>query len=129
MKIIILGAGKVGASAAESLSREEHDITLVDRDPGALNALQDRLDIRVVEGHASSPEVLRRAGAEDVDLMLAVTDSDEVNMIACQVAHALFHTPTKNARVRPADYLAHPGLLFRAEIPIDGLIRPEQAVS
>ncbi|MDA7956735.1 MAG: Trk system potassium transporter TrkA [Gammaproteobacteria bacterium] len=129
MKIIILGAGKVGASAAESLSREEHDITLVDRDPGALNALQDRLDIRVVEGHASSPEVLRRAGAEDVDLMLAVTDSDEVNMIACQVAHALFNTPTKIARVRSADYLAHQGLFCREEIPIDVIISPEQVVT
>ncbi|MGR3983746.1 MAG: Trk system potassium transporter TrkA, partial [Gammaproteobacteria bacterium] len=129
MKIIILGAGKVGASTAEILSREEHDITLVDRDPKMLGALQDRLDIRVVTGHASSPEVLQRAGAEDVDMVLAVTDSDEVNMIACQVAHALFNTPTKIARVRSPAYLAHRGLFCKESIPIDVIISPEQVVT
>jgi len=129
MKIIILGAGKVGASIAEILSREEHDITLVDRDPKVLSALQDRLDIRVVTGHASSPEVLQRAGAEDVDMVLAVTDSDEVNMIACQVAHALFNTPTKIARVRSPAYLAHRGLFCKESIPIDVIISPEQVVT
>ena len=129
MKIIILGAGKVGASTAETLSREDHDITLVDHDPKALRALQDRLDIRVEAGHASSPKVLARAGAEDVDLVLAVTDSDEVNMTACQIAHALFNTPTKIARVRRPDYLAHPGLFRKESIPIDVIISPEQVVT
>ena len=89
MKIIILGAGQVGASMAEILSREENDITLVDRSQKVLEGLQDRMDIRTVAGHASSPEVLTQAGVEDVDLVLAVTDSDEVNLIACVLAKDL----------------------------------------
>ncbi|MGI9310947.1 MAG: Trk system potassium transporter TrkA [bacterium] len=129
MKIIILGGGQVGASAAEILSREENDITLVDRNPKLLAGLQDRLDIRTVAGQAASPEVLLRAGVEDVDMVLAVTDSDEINMIACQIAHSLFNTPTKIARVRSSDYLAHPDLFRAQSIPIDVIISPEQVVT
>ena len=129
MKIIILGAGQVGASTAEILSREENDITLVDRNEKVLEGLQDRLDIRTVGGEASSPEVLQRAGIEDVDMLLAVTDSDEINMIACQIAHSLFQTPTKIARVRSTAYLAHPDLFCHGSIPIDVIISPEQVVT
>ena len=129
MKIIILGAGQVGASTAEILSREENDITLVDCNPKVLEGLQDRLDIRTVAGEASSPEVLLRAGVEDVDMVLAVTDSDEINMIACQIAHSLFNTPTKIARVRSPAYLAYPDLFCHGSIPIDVIISPEQVVT
>ncbi len=129
MKIIILGAGQVGRSAAEILSREGNDITLVDNDVKVLEGLQDRLDIRTVAGEASSPEVLLRAGVEDVDMLLAVTNRDEINMIACQVAHSLFNTPTKIARVRSPAYLAHPDLFCNGSIPIDVIISPEQVVT
>ena len=90
MKIIILGAGQVGTSMAEILSGEENDITLVDIDPEKLAGLQDRLDIRTVTGAASHPSVLEQAGGQDADLVLAVTNQDEVNMASCQIAHSLF---------------------------------------
>lgn len=129
MKITILGGGQVGASIAEILSGEENDITVVDHDREILNAMQDRMDIRTVHGAASSPEVLKQAGVDDVDLLLAVTNSDEVNMIACQVAHALFHTPMKIARVRSSDYLAYPQLFCKESIPVDVIISPEQILN
>ena len=129
MKIIILGAGQVGSSIAEILSRENNDITLVDRDRRLLDRQQDRMDIRTVVGDASSPEVLIQAGAEDVDLLLAVTHSDEVNMVACQVAHTLFKTPMKMARVRSQDYLKHERLFGDHAFPVDSIISPEQIVT
>ncbi len=128
MKIIILGAGQVGSSVAENLAREANDITVVDSQPKRLHDLQDRLDLRTVVGHASHPDVLRRAGAEDADMVIAVTNSDETNMVACQVAYTLFHTPTKIARVRARDYLEHSQLFAQEALPIDMLISPEQAV-
>lgn len=128
MKIIILGAGQVGSSVAEALVSEANDITVVDADGQRLHDLQDRLDLRGVQGHASHPEVLRRAGAEDADMILAVTNSDETNMVACQVAYTLFHTPTKIARVRARDYLINPQLFTQEALPIDVLISPEQVV-
>ncbi len=128
MKIIILGAGQVGSSVAEALVSEANDITVVDSDPQKLRDLQDRFDLRTVTGHASHPDLLRQAGAEDADMILAVTNSDETNMIACQVAYTLFHTPTKIARVRARDYLAHPQLFTQEALPIDVLISPEQVV-
>ncbi len=129
MKIIILGAGQVGASIAEILSREENDITLIDINAPLLATIQDRMDIQTLLGAASSPEILRQAGIEDADLILAVTNSDEVNMVACQVAHSLFKTPTKIARVRSADYLIHPDLFCNQSIPINVIISPEQIVT
>ena len=90
-------------TVADNLASEANDITIVDLDPERLRTLQDHLDIRTVTGHASHPDVLRKAGAEDADLVLAVTNSDETNMIACQVAYTLFHTPTKIARVRSVE--------------------------
>ncbi|HED17325.1 MAG TPA: Trk system potassium transporter TrkA [Gammaproteobacteria bacterium] len=129
MKIVILGAGQVGSSVAYNLAWEANDITLIDTDVSVLRELQDRLDIRTVVGHAAYPEVLRRAGAEDADMILAVTNSDEVNMVACQVAYTLFHTPTKIARVRSVEYLRHRKLFAQEALPIDVIISPEQLVT
>jgi trk system potassium uptake protein TrkA len=129
MKIIILGAGQVGSSVAENLASEANDITVVDTDPERLQALRDHLDLRTVVGWASHPEVLVRAGAEDADMILAVTNSDETNMLACQVAYTLFHTPTKIARVRAVEYLNHSRLFSQEALPVDVLISPEQIVT
>jgi len=130
MHILILGAGQVGASVAHNLASEANDITVVDASSEVLQELQDRLDIRTVCGFAAHPDVLERAGARDADMVIAVTNSDEVNMIACQVAHALFRTPTKIARVRAVEYLSQEARLFTPEVlPIDVLISPEQLVT
>lgn len=129
MKIIILGAGQVGSSLAENLASEANDITVVDQRENVLQALQDRLDLRTVIGQASYPEVLQRAGADDADMLIAVTDSDETNMIACQVAYTVFHTPTKIARVRSLEYLKHSKLFSQEALPIDVLISPEQLIT
>ena len=129
MKIIILGAGQVGSSVAANLSSEANDITVVDDNPAVLQDLQDRLDIRTLVGRASYPETLAAAGADDADMILAVTNSDETNMVACQVAYTLFHTPTKIARVRSIDYLNHSRLFAQDAMPVDVLISPEQLVT
>lgn len=130
MKIIILGAGQVGGTLAEHLANEQNDITVVDTDGDKLRALQDRLDIGTVAGGASHPNTLFKAGAEDADMLIAVTNSDEINMMACQVAHTLFKTPTKISRVRSPNYLAHQEQLFnRDHIPVDVIIGPEQLVT
>lgn len=130
MKIILLGAGQVGATLAENLASEDNDITVVDLDGNRLRELQDRLDIRTVQGLASLPNILRQAGAEDADLLIAVTPSDETNMVACQVAYTLFRTPTKIARIRSPQYTKHSEKLFAPEaIPVDVLISPEQLVT
>ena len=130
MKIIILGAGQVGGTLAEHLASEANDITVVDTDGERLRDLGDRLDIRTVQGRASLPNVLRQAGADDADTLVAVTNSDETNMVACQVAYTLFHTPTKIARVREAAYLTRGEELFDNDaIPVDVLISPEQVVT
>jgi trk system potassium uptake protein TrkA len=129
MKIIILGAGQVGSSLAASLTTESNDITVVDNNEKALQALQDRLDLRTIAGMASHPIVLRQAGADDADMIIAVTDSDETNMVACQVAYTVFHTPTKIARVRSVEYLNFPQLFTQEALPVDVLISPEQLVT
>jgi len=108
MKIIILGAGQVGGTVAANLTSEDNEITVVDKDAGILQGLQDRLDLRTIAGNATYPDVLERAGADDADMVIAVTNSDEANMVACQIAATLFHTPTKIARVRAVEYLSHP---------------------
>lgn len=129
MKILILGAGQVGSTVAHSLAREEsNDITVVDRNSELLQDLQERLDIRTVCGHASHPAVLAEAGADEADMVVAVTDSDETNMIACQVCYTLHRTPTKIARVRAAEYLNTPQLFTQDALPVDMLISPEQLV-
>jgi trk system potassium uptake protein TrkA len=131
MKIIILGAGQVGGSLAEHLANEANDITVIDTDSARLRELQDRLDIRTVEGKASYPSVLDQAGAQDADMLIAVTNSDEVNMIACQIARGLFNIPTKIARVREHDYLQKDHAIFSGDkgIPVDVLISPEELVT
>ncbi len=130
MKIIILGAGQVGSTLAENLAGERNDVTVVDTNSALLQELQDRLDIRTVHGFASHPDVLARAGADDADMVIAVTDSDEINMVACQVAYTLFHTPTKIARVRAAEYQRGGGHLFAQDaLPVDMQISPEQLVT
>jgi trk system potassium uptake protein TrkA len=129
MKIIILGAGQVGSTVAHALAGEANDITVVDRDAHRLHTLQERCDIRTITGHASHPDILQQAGIEDADMILAVTNSDEINMIACQVAHSLFHTPLRLARVRSRDYLSHPRLFTVDAIPINYIISPEQLVT
>ena len=129
MKIIILGAGQVGSSLAENLTSEANDITIIDKDEKTLLALQDRLDLRTIAGHASHPDILRAAGADDADMLIAVTDSDETNMVACQVAYTIFHTPTKIARVRALGYLSHPQLFQQEALPVDVLISPEQLIT
>lgn len=130
MKIIILGAGQVGGTLAENLVGEKNDITLIDANEGALNNLKDRLDIQVIQGIGSHPDVLRQAGAEDADMLIAVTNSDESNMLACQVAHSIFSTPTKIARVRSEQYVVYKDQLFKhQDIPVDHIIAPEQLVT
>ena len=125
MKILVLGAGQVGRTVATALSHEINDITVVDLDAQLLKSLENRLDIRTVLGHASHPDVLDRAGAEDAELILAVTNSDETNMIACQIAYSLFQTPTRLARVRSPSYQRHPELFSNSEIPVNYIISPE----
>lgn len=129
MKIVILGAGQVGGSVAENLVSEANDITIVDTDAERLRALQDRLDLRTVCGNAAHPEILIRAGLGDADLLFAVTQSDETNMVACKLASILFNTPTKIARIRSADYLAHPEIFSRDNFAVDVPICPEQLLT
>lgn len=129
MKIIILGAGRVGGTLASNLSSEANDITVVDTNEASLRELRDRIDIGVVVGHASHPNVLRQAGIEDADMLVAVTGVDEINMVACQIAHSLFRTPTKIARIRAQEYASYDGLFRNDAIPVDVIISPEQLVS
>ncbi len=129
MKIIILGAGQVGGSLALALSNESNDITLVDQNPKVLREIQDRADLQTVIGHAAYPTVLKQAGARDANMVVALTSSDETNMVACQVAYTLFQTPTKIARVRTGDYLSYKDLFVQEALPVDVLISPELLVS
>jgi trk system potassium uptake protein TrkA len=130
VKIVILGAGQVGRSAAASLSREEaNEVTVVDQDEDILRTLQDRLDIRTVAGNASYPTVLEAAGAPEADIIVALTSSDEVNMMACEVAHTLYRTPTKIARIRSAEYTSRPELFSDDALSVDVFISPEQLVT
>lgn len=135
MKILILGAGQTGGSLAQHLANEAFDITLVDHHEQRLKDLKDRLDIRTIHGHASRPDTLLIAGADDVDMLVAVTNSDEVNMVACQVCYSLFQTPMKIARIRSNEYVTGPDggdadieFFSRDHMPIDVLINPERVV-
>ncbi|MGX2969054.1 Trk system potassium transporter TrkA [Ursidibacter sp. B-7004-1] len=130
MKIIILGAGQVGATLAENLVNDDNDITIIDDDHSRLGKLQDKHDLQVLKGNAASPRVLREAGASDADLLVAVTNSDESNMIACQIAYTLFNIPTKIARIRNPDYVRERDVLFNNDVlPIDHIIAPELLVT
>jgi len=125
MKIVILGAGQVGSTVASALVHEDNDITVVDIDERRLKELQDQMDIRSVLGYASHPRVMERAGIEDADLVIALTSSDEVNMVACQIAYTLYNVPTRVARVRSAEYTRRTRLFHREHSPVDVLISPE----
>src|ERR1700723_229416 len=130
MKILILGAGQVGRTAAYHLSREPaNEVTVVDTNEDILRDLQDRLDVRAVAGHASYPAVLEAAGIADTDVLVALTSSDEVNIVACEIAHALYRTPTKIARVRAPEYTTRSQLFAEGALAVDVWISPEQLVT
>ncbi len=130
MKILILGAGQVGRTAAQHLSREEaNEVTVVDINEDILRDLQDRLDVRTVAGNAAWPTVLEAAGAAEADIIVALTSSDEVNMMACEVAFTLFRTPTKIARIRAAEYTGTDKLFGAEGLSVDVFISPEQLVT
>lgn len=129
MKVIILGAGQVGASVAEGLVSEENDITVVDMDGPRLAKLQDRLDLRTVCGNAATPSVLREAGAHDADMVIAVTQSDQSNLVACKLAQSVFNIPTRIARLRSRDFLEDAGLLSIENFAVDFALCPEQVIT
>lgn len=131
MKVIVCGAGQVGSNIARYLASEKNDVTIIDQDTALVEKISDSLDVQGVVGFASHPDVLERAGARDADLIIAVTYSDEVNMVACQVAHSLFDVPTKIARIRQQSYLQPiwADLFSRNHMPIDAIISPEIEVA
>jgi trk system potassium uptake protein TrkA len=129
MKVIILGAGQVGASVAEGLVSEENDITIVDFDAARLAQLQDRLDLRTVVGNAATPSALRDAGAADADMIIAVTQSDQANLVACKLAHSVFNVPKRIARLRSRDFLEDATLLSPENFAVDYALCPEQVIT
>ena len=129
MQIIILGANQVGSTLAETLANEANDITVVDTDAEKLRELKDHIDIGTITGEASHPDVLERAGGEDADMIIAVTESDEINMVACRVAYSLFQTPKKICRIRSSSYLVSDKLFGKNGIAVDVVISPELIVS
>jgi trk system potassium uptake protein len=130
MKVLILGAGQVGRTAAYHLAREpDNEVTVVDSNEAVLRDLQSRLDVRTVSGNASFPAVLEAAGIADTDMLVALTSSDEVNMVACEIAHALYRTPTKIARIRAQEYTSQEKLFADGALSVDVWISPEQLVT
>ncbi|MEO3431732.1 Trk system potassium transporter TrkA [Inquilinus sp. CAU 1745] len=131
MKVIVCGAGQVGSNIARYLATDNNHVTVIDQAPDLIQKLSDTLDVQGLVGHASSPAILEQAGAPDADLIIAVTQSDEVNMVACQVAHSLFSVPTKIARIRNQTYLdpIWSDLFSRENMPIDVIISPEIEVA
>lgn len=128
MKIVILGAGQVGSTIAESLCAE-HDVTIVDNNPKAIDKLQSKFDVRAICGHAILPSVLKDAGLETADMLIAVTNSDESNILACEMATFLFKTPIKIARIRHAELHDFPLLFAEDQRPIDLVIDPAELVT
>lgn len=130
MKVIVCGAGQVGFNIAKQLAAEHNDVTVIDQSADLIRKISDTLDVQGMVGHASHPDVLERAGAADADMIIAVTQNDEVNMVACQVAHALFNLPMKVARIRTQNYLQAQwlNLFSRDHMPIDVIISPEVEV-
>lgn len=129
MKIIILGAGQFGGSLAAMLTSEANDINVIDLNAARLHTLQERYDLRTVHGNGSHPSVLARAGAHDADMLIAVTDNDETNMLACQIAYTLFRISTKIARVRHGEYFHYKNLFAQEALPVDLLISPESLIA
>lgn len=129
MRIVILGAGQVGGTLAESLAFEDHDITLIDLNEDRLRDLQHRLDIQTIHGSGAHPDILINAGIEQADMIIAVTDSDEINMMGCQIAYSLFRTPNKIARIRSRSFYKYPELFTNEHVPVDVCISPETLVT
>ena len=131
MKVLVCGAGQVGSSIARHLAGEGNDVTVIDNQPDVIRKVADSIEVTTVIGNAAHPDVLNRAGARDADMLVAVTHFDEVNMVACQVAHSLFETPEKIARIRAQTYLdpAWADLYRREHLPIDLVISPEIEVA
>ncbi|MEP4806938.1 MAG: Trk system potassium transporter TrkA, partial [Hyphomicrobiales bacterium] len=127
MKVVICGAGQVGYGIAERLSSEQNDVSVIDNSPRLIQAVRDHLDVRGIVGHGAHPDILAQAGVDEADMIIAVTLYDEVNMVACQVAHSLFNVPTKVARIRAQSYLQsyYSDLFSRDHMPIDVIISPE----
>ena len=129
MKILILGAGRVGESVAESLVSEQNDITVIDTDPARLRVLQDRLDLRGVVGNGIQPSVLEEAGIEDTDLLISCAPMDETNLVVCKVAHDRFNVPTTIARLRSPEFENGSPLLGKTGFAVDHVICPEESVT
>ncbi len=131
MRVIVCGAGQVGYHIARTLAAEDNDVTVIDQNEALVEKISNSIDVKGIIGHASHPDVLERAGAASADLLIAVTYADEVNMVACQVAHSLFEVPTKIARVRAQSYLepSWANLFAREGLPIDIIISPEIEVA
>lgn len=131
MKVIVCGAGQVGFNIAKHLADQDNDVTVIDRSRSLIRKISESLDVQAIVGHASDPSLLNKVGAADAEMVIAVTQSDEVNMVACQVAHSLFSVPTKVARIRNQAYLKQGwrDLFSRDNMPIDVIISPEQEVA
>ena len=129
MNIVILGAGRVGESVAESLASERNDITVIDTDPVRLGVLQDRLDLRGVAGNGIQPSVLREAGAEDADMLIACAPLDETNLVACKIAHDIFNIPTRIARVRSPEFIDSSPIMGKDGFAVDEVICPEESLT
>ncbi len=128
MRILILGAGSTGSSVAEALASEANEITILDTDKVKLEALKARLKIKIIVGNASYPKVLEQADVHNTDLVIAVTNRDETNILACTIISKLYSRPKTIARIRAIDYLKNPKLFGQDGIPIDIVISPEQNV-
>jgi trk system potassium uptake protein TrkA len=131
VKVLVCGAGEVGFNIARQLAAEDNDVVVIDHSPERIQKVGDGLDVQALLGFASHPDMLEQAGAEDAEMLIAVTQSDEINIVACQVAHSLFSVPTKIARIRHQAYLdpAWADLFSREHMPIDVIISPEVEVA
>ena len=129
MNIIILGAGRVGESVAESLVSERNDITIIDTDPRRLRQLQDRLDLRCVTGNGIQPSVLEQAGIRDADMLIGCAAADETNLVACKIAHDLFSVSTTIARLRSPEFAADSRLMATSGFAVQEVICPEASVT
>ncbi|MFN6100466.1 MAG: NAD-binding protein, partial [Burkholderiales bacterium] len=128
MNIIILGAGRVGESVAESLVSEQNDITVIDQDPIRLKLLEERLELRGVVGNGIQPSVLREAGAQDAEMVIACAAADESNLVFCKIAHDVFNVPTTIARLRSPEFNEGDALLSKSGFAVDHVICPEESV-
>lgn len=129
MRIIILGSNQVSETLAQTLVNEDNDVVVISTNTARLRELQNRLDIQTIEGYGSYPDILEQAQARDTEMLIAVSDNDEVNMLACQVAYSLFHIPIKIARIRTQNYMTHKDLFCNENLPVDVIISPEQLIT